>query len=76
MASMILLQTQFSIVSQTVADYNHGNLYSDVAHSKRQYIKLYNRELQILRRGRQRIRDFLNTECCSRVNQRVFGVKT
>lgn len=45
MASMILLQTQFSIVSQTVADYNHGNLYSDVAHSKRQYIKLDDREL-------------------------------
>ena len=48
MASMIVLQTQFSIVSQTAAGYNHGNLYSDVADSKRQHIKLDNREIQIL----------------------------
>ena len=35
-----------------------------------------NRELWILRRGRLRARDFLNTEFWLRVNQRHFGGKT
>ena len=33
------------------------------------------RDLQILRRERLRVRDFLNSKWCSRVNQRHFGVK-
>ena len=31
--------------------------------------------LETLRRGRQRERDFLNTNQCTRVNQRHFGDK-
>ena len=34
------------------------------------------RDLFTLRRGRLQVRDFLNTEYCSRVNQRHFGGKT
>ena len=34
------------------------------------------RELQILRRARQRVRDFLSTKKCARVNQRHFRGKT
>ena len=34
------------------------------------------RDLQILRRERLRLRDFLNTKQCSRVRQRHFGGKT
>ena len=38
-------------------------------------LNLLNRELQILRRLPLRVRDFLNTEYCSRLNQRHFGGK-
>ena len=39
--------------------------------------KLHQRALyQILRRGRLRVRDFLNTKYCSRMKQRHFGGKT
>ena len=37
--------------------------------------RFYNRVLYILRRERQRVRDFLNTKQCSRINQRHFGGK-
>ena len=39
-------------------------------------VKKANRDLKILRRKRLRVRDFLNTEYCLRVNQRHFGGKT
>ena len=36
----------------------------------------HNRDFKILRRGRQRVRDFLGTKWYTRVNQRHFGGKT
>ena len=39
-------------------------------------LKFAIRDLQILRRVRLRVRDFLNTKQCTRVNQRHFGGKT
>ena len=53
---------------------NLYHFYSLVIYSLR--LEQAIRELYILRRGRLRVRDFLNTECCSRVNQRHFGLKT
>ena len=51
----------------------HFHCYSLVIYSSRPEQAI--RELQILRRGRLRVRDFLNTEYSSRVNQRHFGGK-
>ena len=39
-------------------------------------VGVFNRELQILRLVRLRLRDFLNTKQCTRVSQRHFGGKS